>query len=50
MDQVTIGNVRVQFTGTRDMVADIMTKPLNGEELRRQRYRMQLCEPMSKKE
>jgi hypothetical protein len=34
MDRVKIGNERVQFTGTRDMVADIMTKPLNGEELR----------------
>jgi hypothetical protein len=26
MDQVKIGNVRVQFTGTRDMVAKVMTK------------------------
>jgi hypothetical protein len=50
MDQVKIGNVRVQFTGRRDMVADIVTKPLNGEELRHQRDRLQLCQPMSKKE
>jgi hypothetical protein len=50
MDQVKIGNVRVQFTGTRYIVADIMTKPLNGEELRHQRDRLQLCQPMSTKE
>jgi hypothetical protein len=26
------------------MVADVMTKPLGGEELRRQRDRLQLCQ------
>jgi hypothetical protein len=50
MDQVKVGNVRVQFTGTKDMVADVMTKPLSGEELRRRRDRLQWYQPMSKKE
>jgi hypothetical protein len=50
MDQVKIRNVRVQFTGTRDMVADVMTKPLNGEELKLQRDRLQLRQPTSKEE
>jgi hypothetical protein len=36
--------------GTRDMVADVMTKPPRGEELRRQKSRLQFCQPMSKKE
>jgi hypothetical protein len=50
VDQVNAGNVRVQFTGSEDMVADVMTKPLSGEELRRQRDRLQVCQTISKNE
>jgi hypothetical protein len=48
-EQVRHGNVMVKFVGTKDMFADILTKPLSGQELKRQRERLGLY-PVPEKE
>jgi hypothetical protein len=50
MQQVGHRNITVKFVGTKDMFADILTKPLSGQELKRERERLGLYPVPEKKE
>jgi hypothetical protein len=49
-EQVRLGNITVKFVGTKVMFADVLTKPLSGQDLKRQRERLGLYPVPEKKE